>query len=63
VRYRLGRIHTVPNALSYLLGNIETPKLTLTEETLDPTAYYVTLVKVAPDFKDRLRDTYKREEC
>lgn len=53
--YRPGRIHQVPDSLSRLLGDLETPKKTPDSETLDVFAFHATLVAMNDDFKTQIK--------
>lgn len=63
VRYRPGRIHVIPDALSRLLGDTESPKRNPNADSLDPDdtetpCYHTILVELSQEFKDRLTRAY-----
>lgn len=71
--YRPSLIYIVPDALSRLKGNTVTPVKIPNAENLNPYAYaivydlsayafYIILVELSPDFKERLLRAYDDDE-
>ncbi len=54
VRYKLGKLYVIPDALS---------RLPIKETTLEiPSTFYITLVEISNDFKTRLKEGYTKNK-